>query len=360
MLSKSTISLIIGIAVSLVTLKWAFRHVPLEDLLTYLTSMHYGWVAAAILTTLFSFVLRVLRWQVLLSAARSVPFWHAFHPLMIGFMVNCVLPGRVGELARPAILYQRSQVPYPTGLATVVAERLFDTVILLVLLAAVFFWVPINTAPQVQFGSYQLNGELLQRTANGIAAASVVLVCCAVAISNGYLRGWMARIINWLPRSLKFLGARWEDRGRRWLARPLIGILENAAKGLATIKKPFKVLLCLALSFGNWLLLGLSYYMVARGAPGIDLAFFDLLVVMIIICFFIALPSVPGFWGLWEAGGVFALALFGVASPSAAGYTLANHAVQVIPVMVVGFCSAIVTGVGLKPALPPSEGACKT
>jgi hypothetical protein len=68
---------------------------------------------------------------------------------------------------------------------------------------------------------------------------------------------------------------------------------------------------------------------------------------MIIICFFIALPSVPGYWGIWEAGGVFALVLFGVSSKDAAGYTLANHAIQIFPVMIVGLVSVMVTSVNI-------------
>jgi hypothetical protein len=69
--------------------------------------------------------------------------------------------------------------------------------------------------------------------------------------------------------------------------------------------------------------------------------------VMVILCLFIALPSVPGYWGLWEAGGVFAMSLFGISANAAAGFTLANHAVQVFPVIIVGFISAIITSVNI-------------
>ena len=68
---------------------------------------------------------------------------------------------------------------------------------------------------------------------------------------------------------------------------------------------------------------------------------------MVIICLFIALPSVPGFWGVWEAGGVFAMSIFGVSTNAAAGFTLANHGVQVLPVIIVGFISAIITSVNI-------------
>jgi hypothetical protein len=85
----------------------------------------------------------------------------------------------------------------------------------------------------------------------------------------------------------------------------------------------------------------------AQGCPGIELSFTEITAHMIIICFFIALPSVPGFWGIWEAGGVFALVLFGVSSKDAAGYTLANHAIQMFPVIIVGLVSAMVTSVNI-------------
>jgi uncharacterized membrane protein YbhN (UPF0104 family) len=85
----------------------------------------------------------------------------------------------------------------------------------------------------------------------------------------------------------------------------------------------------------------------AQGCPGIELSFTEIFAVMIIICFFIALPSVPGFWGIWEAGGVFALALFGVSSKDAAGYTLVNHAIQMFPVIIVGLVSAMVTSINI-------------
>ena len=69
---------------------------------------------------------------------------------------------------------------------------------------------------------------------------------------------------------------------------------------------------------------------------------------MVIICFFISLPSIPGWWGLWEAGGVFALSLFGVTAKEAAGFTLASHAIQVFPVILAGFASAMLLSVNIR------------
>jgi hypothetical protein len=51
---------------------------------------------------------------------------------------------------------------------------------------------------------------------------------------------------------------------------------------------------------------------------------------------------------LWEAAGVFALSLFGVSAREAAGFTLANHALQVFPVILLGLISAMAISVNIR------------
>ena len=134
----------LGIVVSGVALYLAFRNVPILDLFSYLASINYFWVIPSLALGLFTFVMRVLRWQVILASARRISFWRVFHSLAIGFMINCILPGRVGEVARPVILRKQDNFPVSTGLATVAAERVFDVGFLIVLFVTVFATVNIN------------------------------------------------------------------------------------------------------------------------------------------------------------------------------------------------------------------------
>jgi uncharacterized membrane protein YbhN (UPF0104 family) len=113
------------------------------------------------------------------------------------------------------------------------------------------------------------------------------------------------------------------------------------------VYSPLRLLGCVVLTILIWALTVFSYYVFALGCPGVELTLWELTTVMVVICFFIALPSVPGFWGLWEAGGVFALSLFGVLNRDAAGFTLVNHAVQIFPVILIGMISALVTSVNI-------------
>jgi uncharacterized membrane protein YbhN (UPF0104 family) len=126
-----------------------------------------------------------------------------------------------------------------------------------------------------------------------------------------------------------------------------VSFVENIATGFMLVKYPAKMCICIGLTIVIWILAAFSYYLMSLGCPGIELSFIEITATMVILCFFIALPSVPGYWGIWEAGGVFALLLFGVSSKAAAGFTLANHAVQVFPIIIVGFISAILTSVNI-------------
>jgi uncharacterized membrane protein YbhN (UPF0104 family) len=175
-----------------------------------------------------------------------------------------------------------------------------------------------------------------------------VLIIGIVLISIGRAREMIYSLIRFLPNMLFFFGQKTKGMIERRICEPLIGIIENVARGFAMIRYPGKILICSVYSLLIWGLIAFSYYLFSLGSPGVNLNLYELCVVMVIICFFISLPSVPGWWGLWEAAGVFALSLFGVSAREAAGFTLANHALQVFPVILVGLISAMVISVNIR------------
>lgn len=342
------ISLTVGIVLSASALYLAFRNVPILDLFNYLGSINYLWVIPSILVGLFSFVIRVVRWQIILASVQKVNFWRAFHPLMIGFMINCILPGRLGEIARPVILRKRDNFPVSTGLATVAAERVFDIVLLIILFVVVLATVEISPDLTMTFGGYTLNRETLEKIGIGMLQLCLVLLAGIVLVTIEKTRSIINRLIYKIPHMFFFIGPDRKKKLEEKLFTPLVHIVDNFAQGLSLIKDPRKICICLVLSVAVWSTGALSYYIMSFGSPGIELTFLEMTAVMVIICFFIALPSVPGFWGVWEAGGVFAMTIFGVAAKDAAGFTLANHAIQMIPVIIIGFISAVVIGVKIR------------
>ncbi|MBI9084474.1 MAG: flippase-like domain-containing protein [Desulfobacterales bacterium] len=348
MKKNTSLSLLIGALISAVALYLAFRNVPFGDLVAYLAAIDPFWALSSVAVVMVSFTLRAYRWQVILGSSHRIGFKNAYHPLMIGFMLNCILPGRVGELARPAVLKKQEGVAYTTGLATVAVERTFDVILLLLMLVVVLATVEIDPSIDLTFGSYHLNRETLMAIGSGMTRIGIVLIAGIVLVSLEKTRQMIVTAVWFLPNLLVFAGMGAKERIHRRLCAPLVGIIDNIATGFEMVKQPGRLSLCMVLSALIWGLGAVSYYMVALAVPGLSLSFGEISTVMIIICFFIALPSVPGFWGIWEAGGVFALTLFGVSSGEAAGYALASHVIQMFPVILAGLVSALITGINLR------------
>ncbi len=341
------ISLVAGIILSVAALYFAFHNVPLNDLFKYLRSINYLWTIPAVFLVLVSFFIRTLRWQFILQASHKINIWRAFHPLMIGFMINCILPGRVGEIARPLILQKNEKIPFATGFATVAAERIFDVVALVFFAVITLVSIEIDPQAEIVFGEFHLNRSTLEVLFSRIIIIGLLLLVMIVMVSIPVIRRTIQRVIRAIPSLALFAGSSVKAKLTAKICEPLIRFVDNLAFGFSLIKYPKKIFICALYSLAVWLTGALSWYVFSLGSPGINLSYTEMYAVMVIVCLFIALPAVPGFWGLWEAGGVFALALFGVPAHAAAGFTLANHAIQLFPVIVVGFTSAIISSVNI-------------
>ncbi|MBS3808533.1 MAG: flippase-like domain-containing protein [Desulfobacterales bacterium] len=347
MKKKLYISLAAGVVLSALGFYFAFRNVPFDALAASMAGINYLWLIPGAAIGLFSFAVRALRWQVILGSTLKLSFFSAFHPLMIAFMINSVLPGRIGELARPAIIKKQDNVPFSLGMTTIAAERILDAITLIVLFAWVLATVHIDPGLQTEFRGYRLNLEKLENIASAMVRVCIAVAAAVIVVSIPAVQRFLKRVIIKAP-SLFFsenspIGAGVLEK----CCLPLTRIIDHIAAGLSMVKQPMSLLLCVAYSALIWLLQAAALYVAALGFPSIALDFSEMTAVFIIICFFIMLPSVPGYWGLWEAGAVFGAALFGVSSEAAAGFGLLSHAMMIFPVIGVGVVSAFVTGVSI-------------
>jgi len=266
---------------------------------------------------------------------------------MIAFTINCILPGRLGELARPAIIMKKENVRYSTGLATVAVERAFDISLIIALFMIVYQFINIDPNIHISIGGIVLNRDTLETIVSSMFQISILLILGMILVSLQWSRSLIKNMIFKIPGLFYFAREQLKQKITQRICVPIVWLIDNFAIGFELIRSPARILVCLGLSMLIWVLSALSYFIFALGCPGIEITLSEMTAVMVIICIFIALPSVPGYWGLWEAGGIFALTLFGVSQKEAAGFTLANHAMQMFPVIIIGFTSAIVSGVNV-------------
>src|ERR1051326_2459763 len=90
------------------------------------------WLTLSIVATLLTYVVRAVRWQVLLNPLKAIPMGPLISTNVLGFSA-IYLVGRAGELVRPIWLTRREQVPLTASVATIIVERFLDTFMLIAL-----------------------------------------------------------------------------------------------------------------------------------------------------------------------------------------------------------------------------------
>src|SRR5258706_7808180 len=134
---KTALQGIVGLLLAVLLLYWVLHDKPREERLSALMRASWPALALGAAVNVGHNVFRVLRWRWLLDPVRpSVPFRPMFVAVILGYMTTWLVPGRVGELVRPALLSARQGIPLGPCLGTVVADRLLDGVTIVALFAA--------------------------------------------------------------------------------------------------------------------------------------------------------------------------------------------------------------------------------
>src|SRR5207244_2344335 len=131
-------ALVLAAAAAVVAALW-WRGPAWSGVADAFAAVEWPWVAAAVGLNLLSVVVRALAWRTVIVNAFEKPhpsFLLVFSAFSVGLFANAILPGRIGELARVAVLNRRMSQPgaWARLLGTVFAHRVFDLVAVMVLL----------------------------------------------------------------------------------------------------------------------------------------------------------------------------------------------------------------------------------
>src|SRR5579872_6748564 len=97
------------------------------------------WLLLSLISVFVNLAIRSLRWKYLLEPLGSASFANAFRATAVGFAASSLLPARAGEVIRPYFLSRHEGMSATGAFATVILERLLDTVTVLVLFASFVF-----------------------------------------------------------------------------------------------------------------------------------------------------------------------------------------------------------------------------
>jgi uncharacterized protein (TIRG00374 family) len=140
-------ALVLAAAAGVVAALW-WRGPAWSGVADAFSAVQWPWVAAAVGLNLLSVLVRALAWRTVIVNAFERPhpsFMLVFSAFSVGLFANAILPGRIGELARVAVLNRRMPQPraWARLLGTVFAHRVFDLVAVIVLVIYVTLTAPI-------------------------------------------------------------------------------------------------------------------------------------------------------------------------------------------------------------------------
>lgn len=318
---RAALNITLGLLVSAVCLWLALRQAPLTELGAVLGHVTYSWLAVAVALNVFTLWARGCRWRVLLGnqGTRMEYFWAQ----CIGSMLTNIFPLRAGEAGRVVIVSRRVGLPLVQVGASLILERALDMAVLLSLLAALLLVMDVPAAV----------------TATGLALGAAVVVAwigiAVVLVLRARLTGLVHSVAALLPARFGPL---------------MLSVWEHVLTALEPLRSMGVVARVVAWSLAIWAA-GIGTFWVAIEAvvPGGSLL--EASFALTAVAFGVALPSSPGFIGVFQFIGQQALA-----APFPHRYTdanalviaILNHAAFYIPNSLLGFVGLARLGLSLR------------
>lgn len=299
--------LAITLALAALLLYFALRKVNWQELVTTLGKGNLPLLLLAVGVLSVSCLARGLRWRVLLSAEKPLPPLMVFWATMTGYLGNSYLPARAGEVVRSVLIGQKGSISKSFSLATALTERVVDAVIL----------VTVSAAALTTLGS--LPTQLIQamRGMALVGAAGVVIVFVAPRLS-GLVQNIIARLP--LPAHIR------EKIG---------GMAGSFLTGAGALQHWGRLGQFLAYSAVIWSLDTLTGLTVA-GAFGLHLTVAQVFILLASLGIASALPSTPGYVGVYQFVAVTVLVPFGLSNAQALAYIIAYQGVMYVAITLWG------------------------
>jgi uncharacterized protein (TIRG00374 family) len=286
------------------------RSVSLEDVGQALGHAQPLPIALVVVCVMGSLITRAARWQGYFQPKRQVPFAPLLGTLAISYMASTFLPLRAGELIRAVFLGQRERIAIPGIVGTILLEKLFDFLAIGVMLALLIAMVPLPAAAQVA----------------GVSIATVILVGFGFVVALAIWRTPTLRLVglieNWLPFGV----------GHRVHLR---AAAQHFAEGTDSLRVPRLWVVLLGWTAVTWVF-SIGSTLAGTLSLGVQPGLAALLFVVVLTSTGQAVPSSPGYVGVYHAAATLALTAFGVDAATALGIALITHAFSYGSLVVVG------------------------
>ena len=285
---------------------WLFSSVDRQKLLEQILRTDWRWLLLSAALGPAGLLVRARRWPYLFPPGSNPP--GIVPAMMIGYMVNNVLPLRAGEVVRVYVVARRWGGHFWTTAATLIVERVLDSLCIVLILGVLVFMVPVP--------------RIVEWAALVMLAVDVIGISFLIAIATAPAR---CRAI------LQRLTGRWPA-----LQAKLLQGFERFLHGLDGIRTRSHIVPIILWTIIIWLVPAAAAWTCLR-AMHLDLPWLAGWVVLAFVGLGVSIPSAPGYVGVFHAAAVLATSIFGVPETEGLGFGIVFHASQLVPVTVLGW-----------------------
>lgn len=300
----------LGLILSGLFLYLALKGLDLADVWIHMRTARYWWLLPGVAIYFCGVWARTWRWHYMLRAIKPISLRRLFPVVCIGYMGNNVYPARAGELIRAYVLRRKEGVSVSASLATILVERIFDGVTMLLF---VFVGLPLAPSIPANWRHFVIVFSLLF-----FGALAVFFVIAASPRRSQVVYNWL--IDRLVPQ-------RFRERVR--------GFADRFMKGLYFLRSGRDVAMIFATSLVVWLAETGKYWFVMH-AFDFTVSFFVLMLMNGVVNLFTTIPSAPGYVGTFDEPGIEVLKAFGVPPNMAGAYTLVLHGALWFPITLLG------------------------
>ena len=282
--SRFYFDLLLGTGIGTVCLCFVLWDLDWKRVADVFRRINPAYFILAVFLTMLSDFLRAYRWKIILDPVRPVGIVRLFRAEVLGLIANCILPIKVNELLKVYIVCRNEGLHPASVLSTVTIERMYDSIIVLVL-----FGVGLKSLTSFPVWLQQLGFFLI-----GMALTATLLVLAFYRYPRR-----MQTATRWIARSFS---QHWRER--------LDGFIEKFSSGMVSVGSPSNIATTAAVGLVLWLLLVISYYC-SLLALDVRLPLLSVFVLLAAIVLGFSLPSLPCAVGPYQAAVILCLTYFG-------------------------------------------------
>ncbi|MCK4943947.1 MAG: flippase-like domain-containing protein [Candidatus Aminicenantes bacterium] len=320
------IAIILGI--TLIFLFVFFNNVNFSEVIQIIKGVNPVYPLLFSLGSFLQFFIRAYRWGIILKPyKKKIKLSTLYNYTMIGYFINFLVPGRVGEPAKGILLAKNLNIPRSYGLASVVLERLIDFfIVVMFFLISLFFIKNNNSIFLIQ----------IKKIAIFIFPVIIFIFFLFYLFNTRRVFPVVEKLINKISRILP----------EKFRAR-LVEFTLKFIKGLRLNLKFLDVLKLFLASIAVWFALIPCYWILMKGFD-IQLGLLEIFPYFSILVVSASIPT-PGMAGTMDAGSKIALTkLYNIPVDTAVAYTILFHFLVLALWVVCGLIASVVQGLNIK------------